>query len=142
MKQVRTKTNQAKPKYKHANYMRCFWTDHGSSKVKCVGSMACFVYRKVKWHTVKYGEPYSEFVLCNYPKCTHTAVNTHPEQWVYIYAAAPRGSAVGGSVPCSRSPQSWYWGWKRALYIHSPHLQFLPARDLPTFWLWVWLSNH
>ncbi len=32
----------------------------------------------------------------------HT-VNTHPEQW------AVRG-AVGGSVPCSRSPLSWYCG--------------------------------
>ncbi len=30
------------------------------------------------WHTAKYGEPYSEFMLCIYPfKCTHTAVNTH-----------------------------------------------------------------
>ncbi len=25
----------------------------------------------------KYDDPYSEFVLCSYPKCTHTAVNTH-----------------------------------------------------------------
>ncbi len=80
-------------------------------------------------------------------KCTHTVVNTHPEQWA-ANAAAPgeqlgvrclaqghlsRGieggerswgfgallkdtsvvvlkveRAVGGSVPCSRTPQSWY----------------------------------
>ncbi len=25
-----------------------------------------------------------------HPKCTHTAVNKHPEQWAAIYAAAPR----------------------------------------------------
>ncbi len=45
----------------------------------------------------KYVDPYSEFVLCIYPSNvhTHTAVNTHtmnthPEQWAAIYAAAPR----------------------------------------------------
>ncbi len=34
---------------------------------------------KVKGHTAKYDDPYSEFVLCilTHPKCTHTAVNTH-----------------------------------------------------------------
>ncbi len=32
-------------------------------------------------------------------------MNTHPEQWAsHVYSA--RG-AVGGSVPCSRTPQSW-----------------------------------
>ncbi len=52
--------------------------------------------------------------------------------------------AVGGSVPCSRAPQSWYWRWKRALYIHSPHRQFLPELrlELATFGLRVRLSNH
>ncbi len=44
---------------------------------------------KLKWHTAKYGDPYSEFVLC-----THTAVNTHPEQWAAIYAAA-HGEQLG-----------------------------------------------
>ncbi len=29
-----------------------------------------------------------------HPKCTHTAVNTHPEQWAVIYAAAP-GEQLG-----------------------------------------------
>ncbi len=29
-----------------------------------------------------------------HPKCTHTAVNTHPEQWAAIYAAAP-GEQLG-----------------------------------------------
>ncbi len=52
------------------------------------------------WHTTKYGDPYSEFVLCIYPiqsahthththtpwTYTHThTVNTHPEQWAAIY---------------------------------------------------------
>ncbi len=30
----------------------------------------------------------------SHPKCTHTAVNTHPEQWAAIYAAAP-GEQLG-----------------------------------------------
>ncbi len=30
-----------------------------------------------------------------HPQCTHTAVNTHPEQWAAIYAAVPReGNSV------------------------------------------------
>ncbi len=40
-----------------------------------------------------------------HPKCTHTVVNTHPEQLAFSGA---RGR-VGGSVPCSRASQSWYW---------------------------------
>ncbi len=33
---------------------------------------------KWKWHTAKYSDPYSEFVLYIYPsKCTHTAVSEH-----------------------------------------------------------------
>ncbi len=80
---------------------------------------------------------------CN-NKHTHTpphTENTHPEQWACILYCGTRG-AVGGSVPCSRAPQSWYWG--RALYIHSPHLQFLPNLRLEpmTFGLQVRLSIH
>ncbi len=64
----------------------------------------------------------------NPSKCTHTAVNTH------THREHTRG-AVWGSVSCSRAPQSWYWRWKRALYIHSLHLQFLPdlRLELATF---------
>jgi len=39
-------------------------------------------------------------------------VNTHPEQWAVW-------GAVGGSVPCSRSPLSWYWVW-RERYLFTP----------------------
>ncbi len=51
-----------------------------------------------------------------HPKYTHSSehthtVNTHPEQWAAIYAAAPIEQL----------------GVERALYIHSPHRQFLPA---------------
>ncbi len=81
----------------------------------------------------KYSDPYLEFVLCNFLKCAHThsneqthTVNTHPEQWTAIYAAAP-GEQLG--LRClaqgllSRGIED-----ERALYIH-PHLQLLPAWD-------------
>ncbi len=84
---------------------------------------------KVKWHTAKCGDPYSEFVLCIYPSKVHThssehthTVNTHPEQWAAIYAAVPGEQLLKGtSVVVLRV--------ERELYIHSPHTQFLPARD-------------
>ncbi len=43
---------------------------------------------------------------------THT-VNTHPG------LCGARG-AVGGSVSCSRAPQSWYWGWRERCTFTPP----------------------
>ncbi len=47
------------------------------------------------WSVAKYGDPYSEFVLCIYPIQVHThssehthTVSTHPEQWAANNAAA------------------------------------------------------
>ncbi len=64
-----------------------------------------------------------------HPKCTHTivnthtpTVNTHPEQWAAILLRRPGSSWRSGAL-LRVSPQSWYWGWKRAWIIHSPHLQ-------------------
>ncbi len=37
--------------------------------------------------------------------------------------------AVGGSVPCSRTPRRDIEGGERALDTHSPHRQSLPDRD-------------
>ncbi len=56
----------------------------------------------------------------------------HTQQWTHTHTVGShlccgaRG-AVGGSVPCSRAPQSWRV--QRALYHSPPHLQFLPDRD-------------
>ncbi len=66
-----------------------------------------------------------------HPKCTDTQQWTHREHTpgaVGIHLCCGARGAVGGLVPCSRAPQSWYWGWRERC-IHSPHLQFLPARD-------------
>ncbi len=89
---------------------------------------------KVTWHTAKYGDPYSELVLCIYPSKVHThssahthTVNTHPEQWAAIYAVAPREQlgvrclaqehlSRGGESPESSQKE------EKALVIRSPHL--------------------
>ncbi len=71
-----------------------------------------------------------------HPKCTHTAVNTHtpwthtrssPEQWAAIYAAAPGEQLGFGAL--LKGTSVVVLKVERVLYIHSPHLQFLPARD-------------
>ncbi len=74
--------------------------------------------------------------LCSaltHPKCTHTAVNTHTP-WTHTRSS-------GQPFMLRRPGSSWGFGAllkgrpvvvlrvERALYIHSPHLQFLLARD-------------
>ncbi len=61
-------------------------------------------------------------------------VNTHTEQWA-ANAVMPRG-AVGGSVPDSRVPQSWYWRWREcSLFTRDSNPQ--PRVTSPTFYPWV-----
>ncbi len=69
----------------------------------------------------------------NHPKCTHTAVNTHTP-WTHT-------RSIGQPFMLQRPGSIWGFGAllkgtsvvvlreERVLYIHSPHLQFLPARD-------------
>ncbi len=64
-------------------------------------SRAVLVNEKVTWHTARFGDTYSEFLLYIYPSKVHThtvvnthTVNTHPEQRAAIYAAAP-GEQLG-----------------------------------------------
>ncbi len=67
----------------------------------------------------------------NPSKCTHTAVSSehthceHAPRAVGSHCSSARG-AVGGSVPCSRSPQSWYWGWRECCSFTIP--TFNPCR--------------
>ncbi len=81
---------------------------------------------KVTWHTAKYGDPYSEFVLCIYhPKCTHT----HREHTVGSHFMLRRPGSSWGFGALLKDTSVVVLMVKRALYIHSSHLQFLPARD-------------
>ncbi len=67
----------------------------------------------------------------NPSKCTHTAVSsehTHCEHTpgaVGSHCFSARG-AVGGSVPCSRAPQSWYWRRRECCSFTIP--TFNPCR--------------
>ncbi len=88
----------------------------------------CIYNVKWKWHVAKYGYPYSEFVLCINPSKVHTNSSEHTHTpWTHTRSSgqpcySTRG-AVGGSVSCSRTPQSWYWR-RRESAVHSlPHQQ-------------------
>ncbi len=45
---------------------------------------------------------------------THTQSSGQP-----FFCCGARG-AVGGSVPCSRAPQSWYWRWRERCTFTPP----------------------
>ncbi len=89
-----------------------------------------YILWKWKWHTTKYGDPYSEFVLCIYPiqsaytqQWTHTHTHTHREHTpgaVGSHLCCSARGAVGGSVPCSRAPQSWCGGWRECCTFTPP----------------------
>ncbi len=93
------------------------------------GSPGQHIFELVTWHTTKYGDPYSEFVLCIWP-----ILSAHTQQWT-------RTRSSGQPFMLRRPGSSWGFGAllkgtsvvvlkeERVLYIHSPHLQFLPARD-------------
>ncbi len=77
---------------------------------------------------------------------THTAVNTHTHTpWTHTRSSGQpimlwRPGAVGGSVPCSRAPQSGYWRWReRSL---PPTIPAGSRLEPATFQLRVQLSNN
>ncbi len=62
----------------------------------------------------------------NPSKCTHTAVSSeHTAGAVGSHCSSARG-AIGGSVPCTRAPQSWYWRWRECCSFTIP--TFNPCR--------------
>ncbi len=89
---------------------------------------------EVKWHTAKYGDPYSEFVLCICPSKVHTHTHTHTHRehtpgavGAAIYTAAP-GEQLGVRCLAQGHLSRGIEGGESA--VHSfPHLQFLPARE-------------
>ncbi len=56
--------------------------------------------------------------LCSaFNPCAHTQQWTHTQREhtpgaVGSHLCCGAQGAVGGSVPCSRAPQSWYWRWR------------------------------
>ncbi len=69
-----------------------------------------------------------------HPMCTHTAVNTHTP-WTHTRSSGQpffmlrRPGSSRGFGALLKGTSVVVLRVKRALYIHSPHLQFLPARD-------------
>ncbi len=47
-------------------------------------------------------------------------VHTHTHGAVGSNLCCGTRGAVGGSVPCSRAPQSWYWRWRVCCTLSTP----------------------
>ncbi len=66
-------------------------------------------------------------------------LSAHTQQWTHTHTHTPGAvgshlccgiqGVFGGSVPCSRALQSWYWGWRERCTFTPPHLQSPPAPD-------------
>ncbi len=101
---------------------------------ECVVSLNTEQWQLVKNESesnVTYGQVRWPIGICAlqliHSKSTHTVVNTHPEQGAAISSAAP-GEQLG--VRClAQGHLVVVLRVERALYIHSSHLQFLPAWD-------------
>ncbi len=82
----------------------------------------------------KYGDPYSS-------EHTHT-MNTHPEQWAAIYAAAP-GEQLGVRCLAQGHLSRGIEGEESAEHsLPQPTIPAGPRLKLAPFQLWVQLSNH
>ncbi len=65
--------------------------------------------------------------VCTHTTHTHTHTHTHNTHTTlsrssghpFCFCCGTWG-AVGGSLPCSRAPQSWYWGWRKHCTFTPP----------------------
>ncbi len=62
---------------------------------------------------------------------THSSEHTHTHREhtpgaVGSHLCCGTRGAVGGSVPCSRAPQSWYWGWRECWTFTPPTIPAEP----------------
>ncbi len=81
----------------------------------------------VKWSEVKWRDMLPSMVthtrnLCSAinPSKVHTHSSEHTTGAVGSHLCCGARGAVGGSVPCSRAPQSWYWGWRERCTFTPP----------------------
>ncbi len=54
------------------------------------------------------------------PMQVHTHSSEHTPGAVGSHLCCGARGAVGGSVPCSRAPQSWYWRWRERWTFTPP----------------------
>ncbi len=74
-------------------------------------------------HMAKYGDPYSEFMLCIKPiqsSHTHTHTHTHTPGAVFSHLCCGTQGTVGGSVSCSRAPRRGIEGAESTEYSLPP----------------------
>ncbi len=95
-------------------FLCCYWSFHHNNNN--------VMYCQVWWPILEIGPLH----------LTHPSA--HTQQWVVCshtpgavgsHCSSARG-AVGGSVPCSRAPQSWYWRWRECCSFTIP--TFNPCR--------------
>ncbi len=70
-----------------------------------------------------------------HPKCTHTH-SEHTPRAVGSHLCCGARGAVGGSVPCSRAPQSWYWRWmERCTFTPPTYNSCQPETRTRNLWI-------
>ncbi len=72
---------------------------------------------------------------------THT-VNTHPEQWAAIYAAAPEEQLGVRRFDQEHLSRGIEGGESAVHSLPPPTIPAGPRLEPATFWLQLWLSNH
>ncbi len=77
---------------------------------------------------------YSEYITSSEMYSLHLTHPkwTHPEQW----AAMLQPGEQLGSVPCSRTPQSWYWR-RRERWLFTPSPTIPAGPEIRTHNLWI-----
>ncbi len=135
----------------HSAMLRCLSRSSSTSSIHCWVTIGFRVYRerqnkwwmvytlwKWRWCDVTYSQSWWPILgicalLLTHPRCTHT------QQWTHTHREHTQSS--GQSFMLRRPGSSWGFSAllkgtsvvllkeDRALYIHSPHLQLLPARD-------------
>ncbi len=85
---------------------------------------ACTYWKKKSESDVTYDEVMVTHTrnLCSAfnPSKVHTHSSEHTPGAVGSHLCYGAQGAVGGSVPCSRAPQSWYWRWRECSAFTPP----------------------
>ncbi len=98
---------------------------------------------KVKWHTTKYGDPYSEFVLCIYPIQRAHTHREHTPGAVGSHLCCGAGEQLGVRCLAQGHLSRDIEGGESAVHsLPPPTIPAGPRLELATFRLRVRLSNH
>ncbi len=81
-----------------------------------------YIINDVTWRDIRPSMVTHTRNLCSAfnPSKVHTHSSEHTPGAVGSHLCCGARGAVGGSVPCSRAPQSWYWGWRECSTFTPP----------------------